>query len=65
MSFIGKMKRFSAFVLLAMCGGALSHTYHLGACPVTEPMPGFEMNKVCIFSMTNIMDRDGIHEFFG
>ncbi|XP_026740599.1 apolipoprotein D-like [Trichoplusia ni] len=33
-------------VLLALCGGAFSHTYHLGACPVVEPMPGFEMNKL-------------------
>lgn len=33
-------------VLLAVCGGALSHSYHLGACPVVEPMPGFEMNKM-------------------
>ncbi|KAF9405246.1 hypothetical protein HW555_013936 [Spodoptera exigua] len=33
-------------VLLAVCGGAFSHSYHLGACPVVEPMPGFEMNKM-------------------
>ncbi|XP_037292794.1 apolipoprotein D-like, partial [Manduca sexta] len=33
-------------VLLAACGGVLSHTYHLGACPIVEPMPGFEMNKM-------------------
>ncbi|KAG7303518.1 hypothetical protein JYU34_012044 [Plutella xylostella] len=32
--------------LLALTGGALAHTYHLGACPVVEPMPGFEMNKM-------------------
>lgn len=39
-------------VLLAVCGGAFSHSYHLGACPVVEPMSGFEMNKVstlCLF----------------
>lgn len=22
------------------------HTYHLGSCPVVDPMTGFEMNKV-------------------
>lgn len=33
-------------VLLAMCGSVVSHTYHLGACPVVEPMPGFEMNRM-------------------
>lgn len=44
------MKRFVYVgVLLAVCGGALSHTYHLGACPIVEPMPGFEMNKVSVF----------------
>nr|XP_021182455.2 apolipoprotein D [Helicoverpa armigera] len=42
-----KMYSLSAIgVLLAICGGAFSHTYHLGACPVVEPMPGFEMNKL-------------------
>ncbi|VVC90455.1 apolipoprotein D-like [Leptidea sinapis] len=33
-------------VLGALCSGALSHTYHLGACPVVEPMPGFDMNQM-------------------
>ncbi|XP_068623489.1 apolipoprotein D-like [Battus philenor] len=32
--------------LFAVIGGAVGHTYHLGACPVVEPMPGFEMNKM-------------------
>ncbi|XP_049878979.1 apolipoprotein D-like [Pectinophora gossypiella] len=32
--------------VLLVCGGAYTHTYHLGACPVVEPMPGFEMNKM-------------------
>lgn len=33
-------------VLVAVFSSVLGHTYHLGACPVVEPMPGFEMNKV-------------------
>lgn len=60
-----KMFSLSALgVLLALCGGAFSHTYHLGACPVVEPMPGFEMNKVCtyrciyfIFIVTGIQSK--------
>ncbi|XP_072934608.1 apolipoprotein D-like [Epargyreus clarus] len=41
------MHRLVAFgVLLALFGGVLSHTYHLGACPVVEPMPGFDMNQL-------------------
>ncbi|KAM3959504.1 apolipoprotein D [Aphomia sociella] len=36
----------SVFVLLTVCGSALAHTYHLGACPIVEPMPGFEMSKM-------------------
>nr|UEP64335.1 teratocyte lipocalin [Cotesia flavipes] len=32
--------------LLTVLGNASAHTYHLGACPVVEPMPGFEMNKL-------------------
>lgn len=44
------MKRsIGALIILGVCGGALSHTYHLGACPVVEPMPGFEMNQVRIY----------------
>lgn len=35
-------------VFIAVCGTAFSHTYHLGTCPVVEPMPGFEMNRVSI-----------------
>lgn len=37
---------FSVIGVLLLCGGAFSHTYHLGACPIVEPMPGFEMNEV-------------------
>lgn len=37
--------------ILAVTGGVVSHTYHLGACPVVEPMPGFEMNKVSLFCL--------------
>lgn len=33
-------------VMLAVCGSAVSHTMHLGKCPVVEPMPGFEMKQV-------------------
>ncbi|RVE53973.1 hypothetical protein evm_001376 [Chilo suppressalis] len=33
-------------ILFAALGGASAHSYHLGACPVVEPMPGFEMNKL-------------------
>ncbi|CAG5024496.1 unnamed protein product [Parnassius apollo] len=33
-------------LLLTFTGSAIAHTYHLGACPVVEPMPGFEMNKL-------------------
>ncbi|XP_063833239.1 apolipoprotein D-like [Ostrinia nubilalis] len=40
------MNRYSVVVLLAVLGGVYTHTYHLGACPVVEPMPGFEMNKL-------------------
>ncbi|XP_032527239.2 apolipoprotein D-like [Danaus plexippus] len=36
----------SIYLLLALCGSAISHTYHLGACPVVEPMPGFDMNQM-------------------
>lgn len=32
--------------LLAFVAGTYGHTYHLGACPVVEPMQGFEMNKM-------------------
>ncbi|XP_053617700.1 apolipoprotein D-like [Plodia interpunctella] len=32
--------------LLAACHGVYSHTYHLGECPIVEPMPGFEMNRL-------------------
>lgn len=47
--------------LLALTGGALAHTYHLGACPVVEPMPGFEMNKVCkLFFVTIYFDHCNI-----
>lgn len=35
-----------AIGVLALCGGVVPHTYHLGKCPVVEPMPGFEMNQV-------------------
>ncbi|XP_026333144.1 apolipoprotein D-like [Hyposmocoma kahamanoa] len=37
---------FSVIGVLLLCGGAFSHTYHLGACPIVEPMPGFEMNQM-------------------
>ncbi|XP_023944006.1 apolipoprotein D [Bicyclus anynana] len=40
------MSRLSILVLLAVCGSAYSHTYHLGACPIVEPMPGFDMNQM-------------------
>lgn len=33
-------------VFLAICGAAYGHTYHLGACPIVEPMPGFEMHRM-------------------
>lgn len=35
-----------AIGVLALCGGVVPHTYHLGTCPIVEPMPGFEMNHV-------------------
>lgn len=33
-------------LFVVILAGALGHTYHLGACPVVEPMSGFEMNKM-------------------
>ncbi|XP_073948491.1 apolipoprotein D-like [Choristoneura fumiferana] len=33
-------------VVLAVCGSVVSHTMHLGKCPVVEPMPGFEMKQL-------------------
>ncbi|KAL4711839.1 hypothetical protein ACJJTC_006008 [Scirpophaga incertulas] len=33
-------------VLLAVLGCAYAHTYHLGACPIVEPMPEFDMNRM-------------------
>ncbi|XP_075983458.1 apolipoprotein D-like [Anticarsia gemmatalis] len=33
-------------LLMVLVAGAFGHTYHLGACPVVEPMPGFEMNRL-------------------
>jgi hypothetical protein len=50
-----------AGVLLAILGCAFAHTYHLGACPVVEPMPGFEMNKVCIDTVLCLTARHAIH----
>lgn len=41
-----EMARLSILILIAFCGSVYSHTYHLGACPVVEPMPGFDMNQV-------------------
>lgn len=40
------MYEITILVLLAFSGNVLSHTYHLGACPVVEPMPGFDMNQM-------------------
>ncbi|XP_034827951.1 apolipoprotein D-like [Maniola hyperantus] len=40
------MSRLTILVLLAICGSVFSHTYHLGACPIVEPMPGFDMNQL-------------------
>ncbi|CAG4933585.1 unnamed protein product [Colias eurytheme] len=40
------MYRIIVLGVLSLCGGAISHTYHLGACPVVEPMPGFDMNQM-------------------
>ncbi|XP_038214654.1 apolipoprotein D-like [Zerene cesonia] len=40
------MYRIIVLGVLSLCGGAVSHTYHLGACPVVEPMPGFDMNQM-------------------
>ena len=40
------MLRISILAFLAVCGHVMSHTYHLGTCPVVEPMPGFDMNRV-------------------
>ncbi|CAH2051820.1 unnamed protein product, partial [Iphiclides podalirius] len=31
---------------LTVLGCVNAHTYHLGACPVVEPMSGFDMNKM-------------------
>lgn len=40
------MKMYWGLLLVALWGGAAAHTMHLGKCPVVEPMPGFEMNKL-------------------
>ncbi|XP_013147124.1 PREDICTED: apolipoprotein D-like [Papilio polytes] len=41
------MHRLTVFgLLLAFIGSAIGHTYHLGACPIVEPMSGFDMNKM-------------------
>lgn len=40
------------FVLLALSAfeaSVMGHTYHLGACPVVEPVQDFEMNLVNIY----------------
>lgn len=33
-------------VALAALATVQGHSYHLGACPQVEPMPGFDLNKV-------------------
>ncbi|CAL7939111.1 unnamed protein product [Xylocopa violacea] len=36
---------FSLAFLLGCIAFARSHTYHMGVCPIVEPMQGFQMNK--------------------
>ncbi|XP_046964382.1 apolipoprotein D-like [Vanessa cardui] len=40
------MFKLTVLVLLAFSDNVFSHTYHLGACPAVEPMPGFDMNQM-------------------
>ncbi|CAD1476409.1 unnamed protein product, partial [Heterotrigona itama] len=35
--------------LLGCFALARAHTYHMGACPIVEPMSGFQMNKVSVW----------------
>ncbi|XP_014237983.1 apolipoprotein D-like [Trichogramma pretiosum] len=40
------MRKLTLCLLLAGCVAlATSHSYHLNACPVVEPMPGFQMSR--------------------
>ncbi|XP_053985808.1 apolipoprotein D-like [Hylaeus anthracinus] len=40
------MKTLSSLLLLVGCVVfAKAHTYHMGACPIVEPMQGFQMNR--------------------
>lgn len=41
------MQSLTWFLALAGClAFAQAHTYHMGACPIVEPMQGFQMNRV-------------------
>lgn len=40
------MKSLTLCIVLAGCiAVVVSHSYHLGACPIVEPMAGFQMNR--------------------
>lgn len=41
------MQSLAWFLVLAGClAFTQAHTYHMGACPIVEPMQGFQMNRV-------------------
>lgn len=47
--FIYQMRSLTLCLVLAGCvAAALAHSYHLGACPVVEPLAGFQMSRVII-----------------
>ncbi|XP_011503496.1 PREDICTED: apolipoprotein D-like [Ceratosolen solmsi marchali] len=40
------MRSLTLYIVLAGCIAlAMTHSYHLGTCPIVEPMSGFQMNK--------------------
>ncbi|XP_077298334.1 apolipoprotein D-like [Arctopsyche grandis] len=41
-----KTTSLSLLVFISFIGSSFGHTYHLGGCPVVDPMHGFEMNKM-------------------